>query len=453
MVALRCPPYHSQKDWVIFFSLTWQHVQHPFWTTSAVSASPFSEELFMSDADTVKNHHSDSLYAHLPSIQYHQGLNIWRHLTVSDITRFKSVFEDPRPWLDDCRGLQGTTIQASTGQGWLRAGHPKSKSRTVTQRFTSVSLSLRTAGGDLWPSRVMNTTPIELQTGLTASSFRLAWQRPYSKSWARNLHILVRWSFIWWQVLIILLCTVNRNTCATCNPSILWVIIDHSSYSSEMNSMDVSGLFLPMASQFEEGRAEALYGQTSLRWNDVSDTELGGLFAANGDFIFSRIRLTGHVLATHADRRSRTLLSFSISTSVSMTARYFTPSTTRLQQGCGHWLISSSITYTGTQILHDGNHQTIVTKSQRCTDWRLFLMPVSWFLNMVVFSFSSTYITYHWTGYLPSGVDTTRSRSCSRLLRVTSYGPWSGLESWWRRNFGGLPLVRVCSFCLNNPSF
>ncbi len=39
--------------------------------------------------------------------------------------------------------------------------------------------------------------------------------------------------------------------------------------------------------------------------------ELGGLFAANRDFIFIGIRLTGHILATHAERRSRTLLSFS----------------------------------------------------------------------------------------------------------------------------------------------
>ncbi len=39
------------------------------------------------------------------------------------------------------------------------------------------------------------------------------------------------------------------------------------------------------------------------------DIELGGLFAANGDFIFIRIRLTGPLLATHAERRSCTLLS------------------------------------------------------------------------------------------------------------------------------------------------
>ncbi len=166
---------------------------------------------------------------------------------------------------------------------------------------------IKDSGDDLRPSHVMNTTSIELQTGLTTSSFCLAWQRPYSKSWARNLQILICWSFVWWRVLIVPFCTVNRNPCATCNPSILWVIIDHSSswppqhndqirtYSSEVNSKDVSRLFPPIASQFEEEKAEASYGQTSFRWNDVSDTELEGLFAANGYFIFIRIRLTGHI--------------------------------------------------------------------------------------------------------------------------------------------------------------
>ncbi len=46
-----------------------RRVQHPFWTTSTVSALPFFEELFMSDADAAKNRHGDSLYAHLlPSV-------------------------------------------------------------------------------------------------------------------------------------------------------------------------------------------------------------------------------------------------------------------------------------------------------------------------------------------------------------------------------------------------
>ncbi len=40
---------------------------------------------------------------------------------------------------------------------------------------------IKDSGADLRPSHVMNTTPIELQTGLPTSRFRLAQQRPYSK--------------------------------------------------------------------------------------------------------------------------------------------------------------------------------------------------------------------------------------------------------------------------------
>ncbi len=196
MTTLHRPPYQSQKDWDVFLSLTWRHVQHPFWPMSTVST------------------------------KLRLGM-----------------------------GCCGPDIR-----------NPRA------EPYYLCITAIKDSGDDLRPSHVMNTTPIVLQTGLTTSSFRLARQRPYSKSWAWNLHILVRWSFVWWRVLIVPFCTVNRNPCATCNPSILSVIIDHSSswppqhndqirtYSSEVNSMDVPGLFLPIISQFEEEKAEASYG-------------------------------------------------------------------------------------------------------------------------------------------------------------------------------------------------
>ena len=86
-------------------------VQHPFWTMSTVSALPFFEELFMSDADAAKNRRGDSLYAHLlPSVRDHQGLNICRWLTINDITRIKSGYTDRQP-LDDRRGLLFCTVK------------------------------------------------------------------------------------------------------------------------------------------------------------------------------------------------------------------------------------------------------------------------------------------------------------------------------------------------------